>query len=317
MSLQTPARVRRLQRALYAKAKQEPAYRFYLLYDKVYRGDVLHHAYHVSRAARGARTPGVDGVTFADIEAAGREEWLAGLEEALRIKTYRPAAVRRVLIPKPDGGDRPLGIPTVRDRVVQTAAKLVLEPIFEADFDDSAYGYRPKRSATGAVRAVHEALCDGYTDVVDADLSKYFDTIPHQELLQSVARRVVDRHLLHLLKMWLKVPVEERDDQGKRHMRGGKQSMRGTPQGGVLTPRTQKVTFSLSVSSTDGGFGRYLICVVNRNMFVAHDTGDQGTESAAAERRLPPARAAAGGGRGRAVPRTRVRVVAPASIPLS
>ena len=236
MSLQTPARVRRLQRALYAKAKQEPAYRFYLLYDKVYRGDVLHHAYHVSRAARGARTPGVDGVTFADIEAAGREEWLAGLEEALRIKTYRPAAVRRVLIPKPDGGDRPLGIPTVRDRVVQTAAKLVLEPIFEADFDDSAYGYRPKRSATGAVRAVHEALCDGYTDVVDADLSKYFDTIPHQELLQSVARRVVDRHLLHLLKMWLKVPVEERDDQGKRHMRGGKQSTRGTPQGGVISP---------------------------------------------------------------------------------
>jgi RNA-directed DNA polymerase len=236
MSLQTPDRVRRLQRALYAKAKQEPAYRFYLLYDKVYRDDILRHAYHVSRAARGARTPGVDGVTFADIEAAGREEWLAGLEEALRTKTYRPAAVRRVLIPKPGGGDRPLGIPTVRDRVVQTAAKLVLEPIFEADFDDSAYGYRPKRSAAGAVRAVHEALCDGYTDVVDADLSKYFDTIPHQELLQSVARRVVDRHLLHLLKMWLKVPVEERDDQGKRHMSGGKQSTRGTPQGGVISP---------------------------------------------------------------------------------
>ena len=236
MSLQTPARVRRLQRALYVKAKQEPAYRFYLLYDKVHRDDVLRHAYLVSRAARGARTPGVDGVTFADIEAAGQEEWLAGLKETLRTKTYRPAPVRRVLIPKPGGGHRPLGIPTIRDRVVQTAAKLVLEPIFEADFDDSAYGYRPTRSATDAVRAVHEALCDGYTDVVDADLSKYFDTIPHQALLQSVARRVVDRHLLHLLKMWLKTPVEERNDQGKRHMSGGKRSTRGTPQGGVISP---------------------------------------------------------------------------------
>ena len=236
MSLQTPARVRRLQRALYVKAKQEPAYRFYLLYDKVHRDDVLHHAYRVSRAARGARTPGVDGVTFADIEAAGQEEWLAGLKETLRTKTYRPAPVRRVLIPKPGGGHRPLGIPTIRDRVVQTAAKLVLEPIFEADFDDSAYGYRPKRSATEAVRAVHAALCDGYTDVVDADLSKYSDTIPHQELLQSVARRVVDRHLLHLLKMWLTTPVEERDAQGKRHMSGGKRSTRGTPQGGVISP---------------------------------------------------------------------------------
>ena len=236
MSLQTPARVRRLQRALYVKAKQEPAYRFYLLYDKVHRDDVLRHAYLVSRAARGARTPGVDGVTFADIEAAGQEEWLAGLNETLRTKTYRPAPVRRVLIPKPGGGHRPLGIPTIRDRVVQTAAKLVLEPIFEADFDDSAYGYRPTRSATDAVRAVHEALCDGYTDVVDADLSKYFDTIPHQALLQSVARRVVDRHLLHLLKMWLNTPVEERDDQGKRHMSGGKRSTRGTPQGGVISP---------------------------------------------------------------------------------
>ncbi len=236
MSLQTPDSVRRLQRALYVKAKTEPAYRFYLLYDKVYRDDMLHHAYRVSRAADGARTPGVDDVTFEDIEAAGQEEWLAGLKQALQEKTYQPDAVRRVLIPKPGGGERPLGIPTVRDRVVQTAVKLVMEPIFEADFDDSAYGYRPKRSAADAVRAVHDALCDGYTDVVDADLSKYFDTIPHQELLQSVARRVVDRHLLHLLKMWLKTPVEERDERGGRHMRGGQRSTRGTPQGGVISP---------------------------------------------------------------------------------
>ena len=157
MSLQTPARVRRLQRAFYVKAKQEPAYRFYLLYDKVYCDDVLHHAYRVSRATRGARTPGVEGVTFADIEAAGQDEWLAGLQETLRTKTYRPAPVRRVLISKPGDGHRPLGISTIRDRVVQTAAKLVLEPLFEADFDDSAYGYRPKRSATDAVRAVRAA----------------------------------------------------------------------------------------------------------------------------------------------------------------
>jgi RNA-directed DNA polymerase len=240
VSLQTPDSVRRLQRALYVKAKSEPAYRFYLLYDKVYREDILTHAYRVSRAARGA--PGVDGVTFADIESTGLEEWLAGLRRALQDKTYRPDPVRRVLIPKPDGGERPLGIPTIRDRVVQTAVKLVLEPIFEAAFDDGAYGYRPKRSARDAVRVVHDALCDGYTEVVDADLSKYFDTIPHQELLQSVARRVVDRQVLHLLKMWLKTPIEERDERGGRRMMGGKRSTRGTPQGGVVTPRTQKVT---------------------------------------------------------------------------
>jgi RNA-directed DNA polymerase len=234
VSLQTPDSVRRLQRALYVKAKSEPAYRFYLLYDKVCREDILSHAYRVSRAARGA--PGVDGVTFAAIEGAGLDEWLAGLRRMLQDKTYRPEPVRRVLIPKPDGGERPLGIPTIRDRVVQTAVKLVLEPVFEADFDDSTYGYRPKRSAQDAVREVHDALCDGYTDVVDADLSKYFDTIPHQELLQSVARRVVDRQVLHLLKMWLKTPIEERDERGGRRMTGGKRSTRGTPQGGVISP---------------------------------------------------------------------------------
>lgn len=234
MSLQTPDRVRRLQRALYVKAKQAPEFRFYLLYDKVHREDVLAHAYRLSRAAHGAA--GVDGVTFAAIEAAGVEPWLAALRQELQAHTYRPTPVRRVLIPKPGGGERPLGIPTIRDRVVQTAAKLVLEPIFEADFEDSAYGYRPQRSAQDAVQAVHTALCEGYTEVVDADLSKYFDTIPHQELLQSVARRVVDRHVLHLVKMWLKVPVEERDGQGRRRMTGGKRSPRGTPQGGVISP---------------------------------------------------------------------------------
>jgi RNA-directed DNA polymerase len=234
VSLQTPERVRRLQRALYVKAKHEPEFRFYLLYDKVCRDDMLAHAYRLSRAARGAA--GVDGVTFETIEAAGVASWLAALGKELRERSYRPAPVRRVMIPKPGGGERPLGIPTIRDRVVQTAAKLVLEPIFEADFEDSAYGYRPQRSAQDAVRAVHAALCEGYTDVVDADLSKYFDTIPHHELLQCVARRVVDRHVLRLVKMWLKVPVEERDTQGLRRMTGGQRSTRGTPQGGVISP---------------------------------------------------------------------------------
>jgi RNA-directed DNA polymerase len=234
VSLKTPDTVRRLQRTLYVKAKKEPEYRFYLLYDKVYRDDVLAHAYALSRSAGGA--PGVDGQTFKDIETAGRDEWLLGLRRTLREKTYRPAPVRRVLIPKPGGGERPLGIPCIRDRVVQTAAKLVLEPIFEADFEDSADGYRPKRSAQGAGRAVHDALCHGYTDIVDADLARYFDSIPHGELLQSVARRVVDRAMLHLIKGWLKAPVEERDERGRRRMRGGKGSTRGTPQGGVASP---------------------------------------------------------------------------------
>lgn len=234
VSLATPDSVRRLQRKLYTKAKETPQYRFYLLYDKMYREDVLAHAYRLSRAHRGAA--GVDDVRFEDIEVEGVDAWLTALRTDLQARTYRPAPVRRVMIPKPGGGERPLGIPTIRDRVVQTAAKLVLEPIFEADFDPSAYGYRPRRSARDAVQVVHEALCDGYTEVVDADLSRYFDSIPHQELLQSVARRVVDRAMLHLIKMWLKAPIEERDPQGRRRMTGGKSSTRGTPQGGVLSP---------------------------------------------------------------------------------
>ena len=234
MSLQTPELIRTLQRKLYRKAKAEPAFRFYLLYDKIHRADILRHAYALARSNGGA--PGVDGITFARIEAAGLEEWLAGLREDLVAKTYRPAPVRRVMIPKPGGGERPLGIPTIRDRVVQTAAKLVLEPIFEADFEDSAYGYRPGRSGTDAIKDVHRLICRGYTDVVDADLSRYFDTIPHRDLMQSVARRIVDRHVLWLIKLWLKAPVEERDGEGTRRMSGGKGSTRGTPQGGVASP---------------------------------------------------------------------------------
>jgi RNA-directed DNA polymerase len=234
MSLETPDKISGLQRKLYGKAKAEPAYRFYLLYDKIHRPDILEYAYALARENDGA--PGVDGVTFEAIEAAGLEGWLAALREDLASKTYRPMPVRRVMISKSGGGQRPLGIPTIRDRVAQTAAKLVLEPIFEADLEDCAYGYRPKRSALDAVKVTHRLIGRGYTDVVDADLSKYFDTIPHRELMQSVARRICDRHVLHLIKLWLRVPVEERDGKGRRRLSGGKSNRQGTPQGGVISP---------------------------------------------------------------------------------
>jgi len=234
MSLATPESIRRLQRKLYLKAKAEPAFRFYVLYDKVLREDILAHAWALAKANGGAA--GVDGVTFAKIEAAGVQQWLTGLREELRSRTYRPQPVRRVMIPKPGGGERPLGIPTIRDRVAQTAVKLVVEPIFEVDLDESAYGYRPRRGGADAIKEVHRLICRGYTDVVDADLSKYFDTIPHRDLIQCVARRIVDRHVLRLIKLWLKVPVEERDGDGRRRMTGGKSSTCGTPQGGVISP---------------------------------------------------------------------------------
>ena len=234
MSLKTPSKIRDLQRKLYRKAKAEPEFRFYLLYDKLYREDILHHAYRVACANGGA--PGVDGQTFKDIESKGVEEWLSGIRKELQEKTYKAQPVLRVYIPKPGGGERPLGIPTIRDRVVQTACKLVIEPVFEADLEDNAYGYRPKRSAQDAIRLVHALLCQGYTEVVDADLSKYFDTIPHGDLMKSIARRIVDKNVLHLIKMWLKVPVVETGDDGKRRTISGKKSGRGTPQGGVISP---------------------------------------------------------------------------------
>src|SRR5580698_7677720 len=234
MSLTTPDKIRTLQRKLYLKAKAEPNFRFYLLYDKVYREDILRHAYDLARANKGA--PGVDGVDFAAIEAAGLENWLDGIETELRTKTYQPQPVRRVMIPKPGGGERPLGIPTIRDRVVQTAAKLVLEPIFEADLEPAAYGYRPGHSATGAIQQVLVLLRQGYTDVVDADLSKYFDTIPHRELMQTIARRIVDPNMLRLIKQWLQAPVEITGGDGTRRMAGGKAHKLGVPQGGVISP---------------------------------------------------------------------------------
>ncbi len=181
------------------KAKQEPTRRFHFLYDKVWREDILAHAFALSRANGGA--PGVDGETFARIEVYGVERWLGELREEIRTERYKPQPVRRVMIPKASGvGQRPLGIPTIRDRVVETAATLVLEPIFEADFDEAAYGYRPKRGALDAVRRVHLAIDEGHTEVVDADLSKYFDTIPHSALLRCVARRISDGKMLHLIQ---------------------------------------------------------------------------------------------------------------------
>ena len=176
----------------------------------------------------------MDGVTFDEIEASGLKDWLMRLDEELRAKTYRPQPVRRVMIPKPGGGERPLGIPTIRDRVAQTAAKLVLEPVFEADMDPAAFGYRPQRGATEAIQAVMVLLRQGSTDGVDADLSRYFDTVPHAELMQSIARRVADGDRLRLIKLWLQSPVETTDRNGVKRMEGGKVVKRGVPQGAVV-----------------------------------------------------------------------------------
>ena len=233
--LVTPVKIRTLQRKLYAKVKREPGYRFYALYDKVYRADILQHAYRLVRSNKGA--PGIDGVSFAAIEAEeGVEQFLAGLSEEVKNKTYQPMPVRRVMIPKPDGSERPLGIPTIRDRVVQMAVKLTIEPIFEADFCDCSYGFRPKRSAQHAVDDVADTLHKGYCHVIDADLSKYFDTIPHAKLMAVVAERIADGGILHLIKQWLKAPVVEKGKNGKERISGGKGNRRGTPQGGVISP---------------------------------------------------------------------------------
>ena len=234
--LTTPENIRTLQRKLYRKAKQEPACRFHALYDKVYRADILSHAYALVRANKGSA--GIDGVTFKDIEAGeGAPALLAGLAEALKSKTYKPAPVKRVMIPKGRGAYRPLGIPTIRDRVVQMAAKLVIEPIFEADFCETSYGFRPGKSAHDAVDDVAHTLNKGYSEVIDADLSKYFDTIPHSKLMTMVAERISDGNMLHLIRMWLKAPVMEEDEDGtKRHIGGGKGNRKGTPQGGVISP---------------------------------------------------------------------------------
>ena len=235
MSLTTPASVQKLQTALHEKAKESPNFRFYALYDKVYRKDILAFAYDCCEANGGAA--GVDGQTFEDIEEYGRERWLDELAQELKSRTYRPLPVRRVYIPKPDGKQRPLGVPAIRDRAAEMAAVLVLEPIFEADLQPEQYAYRRDRSALDAVKHVHKLINTGHGEIVDADLSSYFDTLPHCDLLKSVARRVVDGAMLHLIKMWLEAPVEETDEHGNKHRSTrNRDEGRGTPQGSPISP---------------------------------------------------------------------------------
>jgi RNA-directed DNA polymerase len=237
MGLTPPPKVEKLQAALHTKAKESPDYRFYALYDKVYRKDVLKHAFHRCLINKGA--PGVDGVTFKQIEEYGEEKWLDELAEALRQQTYRTQPVRRVNIPKEGqpGKTRPLGIPCIRDRVVQMAVVLILGPIFEADLEPEQYAYRPERSAKDAVRQVEALIREGFTEVVDADLSGYFDSIPHAELMKSVSRRISDGRILRLIKMWLEAPVETRDRRGRtERTTRNKDEGRGSPQGSPISP---------------------------------------------------------------------------------
>ena len=234
-NLSTPKSVQELQAALHAKAKAEAGYRFYALYDKISREDILAHAYAQCRANKGAA--GVDGQDFTDIEAYGVQRWLGELALALKRETYRPEPIRRVFIPKANGKLRPLGISTLRDRVCMTAALLVVEPIFEADLPPEQYAYRPGRNAQQAVVDVEALVFRGHPEVVDADLTDYFGSIPHAELLKSVARRVVDRRVLHLIRMWLECPVEETDDRGRKtRTTEARDKRRGIPQGSPISP---------------------------------------------------------------------------------
>lgn len=252
-------RVQDLQRKLYQKAKQEPKFRFYMLYDKLSVGYVIREAYRYVKANDGSA--GVDGVSFDDIERTGRDAFIATLADDLRKFNYKPQPVRRVMIPKPNGKMRPLGIPTIRDRVAQMACLLVIESIFEADFEDSSYGFRPNRSAADAMRKIQEHLKEGKTEVFDADLSSYFDTIPHDKLMTLVAQRIADKHLLHIIKMWLKAPVKMEDGR----MSGGKKNKMGTPQGGVISPLLANIYLHLVdriVNRSDGAYKAFGVNIV-------------------------------------------------------
>lgn len=232
-------RVRLLQLKLYLKAKQEKGYKFYVLYDKIFLNYVLEEAYKRSKSKNGS--PGIDRQNFADVEKYGREKFLSEIREELRTRTYKPQGVKRALIDKENGGKRPLGIPTVKDRVVQQACKIIIEPIFEADFDSSSHGFRPKHSAKDAIIEIRDNLKRGKQEVYDADLSKYFDTIPHDKLEIVLKERLSDPRVLHLIKLWLKVPIIEED--GK--YTGGKSNTKGTPQGGVISPLLANIYMNL------------------------------------------------------------------------
>jgi group II intron reverse transcriptase/maturase len=243
-------RVQDLQRKLYRKAKQVKDFRFYVLYDKVSLPHFLREAYKRCKTKNGS--PGVDGVRFQDVEAKGVEKFLSEIKEDLEKKTYKPQAILRVEIPKANGKTRPLGIPTVRDRVIQMTVKLVIEPIFEADFAESSYGFRPRLSAGDAVGAIKENLQEGRSDILDADLSACFDTIPHKELMYLLAQRISDRNILHLIKMWLKAPVME-DGRPK----GGKKRKVGIPQGGVISPLLANIYLHLLDKAVNKAGGRF------------------------------------------------------------
>ncbi len=227
--------VQKLQKALHEKAKTAPEFRFYALYDKIYREDILAHAYSQCRSNKGA--PGIDKQDFADVEAYGVDRWLGELALALREQTYRAEPIRRVFIPKANGKLRPLGISILRDRVCMTAAMLVLSPIFEADLPSEQYAYRPGRNAQQAAEEVKDRLHLGHTEVVDADLADYFGSIPHAELMRSLARRIVDGRVLHLIKMWLECAVVDTDDRGRKtRTTQAKDAGRGIPQGSPISP---------------------------------------------------------------------------------
>lgn len=228
--------VRALQRKLYRKAKQQPDFRFYSLYDKVYRDDVLQRAYELVKQNKGS--PGLDGMTFGKIEEGkGKQDYLLALQEKLKGNAYQASPIKRVDIPKGNGDTRPLGIPSIEDRIVQMAVKLIIEPIFEAGFSEHSYGFRPKRSAHQAMDDITEGLLKGHTQVIDADLSKYFDTIVHEKLMKTVAEKIADKRILALLNQWLKAIIIKVGKDGKKTViGGGKKSKKGTPQGGVISP---------------------------------------------------------------------------------
>jgi RNA-directed DNA polymerase len=273
--LKTPEQIQELRKKLYQKAKQENGFRFYALYDKVYRQDIIEFAYHLVKSRKGA--PGIDGITFEGIEGmeGGAVKYCEAITEELKNKTYKPMPVKRVYIPKPDGSKRPLGIPTIKDRVIQMAVKIVIEPIFEADFQSSSYGFRPGRSAHQAMDDVSLQLRCKNTQVIDADIAKYFDTIPHDKLLNAIAKRIVDKNILKLIKMWLKAPIVE-EEGGKRTYKGND---KGTPQGGVISPLLANIYLNaLDVAMTGSRLVRYADDLVVLCRYNVHRTFGKVTE---------------------------------------